>query len=117
MAPAYPRPWCDNRTARDSRVMDGAWPVNWDDQRRGDACAMCEGSGEDDKPGGLRIFDGEWCDAYLGRWPVRRGYAYVVWKGRHVAEPTELSADEARGFWREVTRVASAVERRYQPMK
>jgi diadenosine tetraphosphate (Ap4A) HIT family hydrolase len=42
---------------------------------------------------------------------------YVIWKGRHVAEPTELSPEEAHGYWSEVTRVAVAVERRYAPMK
>ena len=30
---------------------------------------------------------GPWADGYLGRYPVRPGYAYVIWKGRHVAEP------------------------------
>jgi hypothetical protein len=28
----------------------------------------------------------------------------VVWRGRHVAEPTELSDEEAVGYWREVLR-------------
>ena len=41
----------------------------------------------------------------------------MIWKGRHVAEPTELSTEEACGFWGEVALVASAVERRYQPVK
>ena len=54
---------------------------------------------------------------YLGRVPVRPGYCYVIWKGRHVAEPTELSPEESAGFWREVTAVAAAIERRYRPVK
>ena len=58
-----------------------------------------------------------WADGYLGRHPVRPGYAYVIWKGRHVAEPSELSAEEAAGFWSEVARVAAAVEDRYRPAK
>lgn len=78
---------------------------------------MCADAGADDKAGGVRIFDGNWTDAYLGRWPVRPGYCYVIWKGRHVTEPTELSVEESAGFWREVTLVASAIERRYQPAK
>jgi diadenosine tetraphosphate (Ap4A) HIT family hydrolase len=78
---------------------------------------MCADTGDDEKAGGVRILDGEWCDGYLGRWPVRRGYCYVIWKGRHVAEPTELSPEESSGFWREVTAVALAIERRYQPVK
>jgi diadenosine tetraphosphate (Ap4A) HIT family hydrolase len=78
---------------------------------------MCSDVGADERPAGVRILDGEWCDGYLGRWPVRPGYCYVIWKGRHVAEPTELSAEESFGFWREVTAVASAIERRYRPLK
>ncbi len=49
--------------------------------------------------------------------PVRPGYAYVIWKGRHVAEPTELSAEEAAGFWADVARVAGAVDAQYRPAK
>ena len=66
---------------------------------------MC-GPGADETPHGLRIFQGAWADGYIGRHPVRPGYAYVIWKGRHVAEPTELTAEETAGFWSEVARVA-----------
>ena len=40
-----------------------------------------------------------------------------IWKGRHVAEPTELSPDEAAGFWSDVARVAKAVDEQYRPAK
>jgi diadenosine tetraphosphate (Ap4A) HIT family hydrolase len=49
--------------------------------------------------------------------PVRRGYAFVIWRGRHVAEPTELSDEEAGAFWAEVAAAARALEARYEPMK
>jgi diadenosine tetraphosphate (Ap4A) HIT family hydrolase len=77
---------------------------------------MCEPGG-DETPFGVRVLEGRWSDAYLGRYPVRPGYAYVVWKGRHVAEPTELSDDEAAGFWGEVAHVARAVAARTRPVK
>ncbi len=77
---------------------------------------MC-GPGADETPHGLRVFEGTWADGYLGRYPVRPGYAYVIWKGRHVAEPTELSAGEAAGFWADVARVAGAVDAQYRPAK
>ena len=77
---------------------------------------MC-GPGADETPHGLRVFEGRWADGYLGRHPVRPGYAYVIWKGRHVAEPTELSAEEAAGFWSDVARVAGAVDEEYRPAK
>ena len=66
---------------------------------------MCEARDTDETPHGRRVLDGRWCDAYLGRYPLRPGYCFVVWKGRHVAEPTELSTEEAAGFWTEVDAV------------
>ncbi len=77
---------------------------------------MC-GGGADETPHGLRVFEGAWADGYIGRYPVRPGYAYVIWKGRHVAEPTELSSEETVGFWSDAARVAQAVEEQYQPAK
>ena len=46
-----------------------------------------------------------------------RGYAIVVWRGRHVAEPTELTDDEAATFWLEVLAAARAIEARFRPAK
>ena len=77
---------------------------------------MC-GPGAEETPDGLRVFEGTWADGYIGRYPVRPGYASVIWTGRHVAEPTELSADEAAGFWWDVARVAGAVDAQYRPAK
>ena len=58
-----------------------------------------------------------WADGYIGRHPVRPGYTFVIWTGRHVTEPSELSPEETAGFWSEVARVAEAVEAQYQPAK
>jgi diadenosine tetraphosphate (Ap4A) HIT family hydrolase len=93
-----------------------AWPENYTALRRGEGCPLC-GGGADETPHGARVFEGRWADGYLGRFPVRPGYAYVVWKGRHVTEPSELRADEAAGFWTEVAHVAAAVEECYRPAK
>ena len=41
----------------------------------------------------------------------------MKWRGRHVAEPTKLSADEATGYWLEVLRVARALESHLRPVK
>jgi diadenosine tetraphosphate (Ap4A) HIT family hydrolase len=78
---------------------------------------MCDDLDSDEKPHGVRILNGTWTDAYLGRFPVRPGYVYMIWKGRHVSEPTELTDEERTGFWSEVTLVAAAVENRYKPLK
>ena len=95
---------------------DCRWPDDFAAMRRGDGCPMCV-PGEDVTPHGVRVFAGVRADGYLGRYPVRPGYAYVIWKGRHVTEPWELSAEESAGFWSEVGRVAKAIEGRYRPAK
>lgn len=56
-------------------------------------------------------------DAYLSRMEEVRGYTVAFFRGRHVAEATELVDEESVGFWREVLRVQRAVEQRYAPMK
>jgi len=41
----------------------------------------------------------------------------VVWRGRHVVEPTELSEAEAAAYGREVLRVGRALEQVLAPVK
>ena len=84
---------------------------------RGEACPMCESGRVDETPHGIRFLDGERSDAYLGREGPARGYAYVIWRGRHVAEPTELTAAEAMGYWQDVLHAARAIERHFEPCK
>jgi diadenosine tetraphosphate (Ap4A) HIT family hydrolase len=99
--------------------MAFVWPPAFADLRQGIGCPLCTPPEveQDVTPHGAQFFTGEWSDAILSRYPVRPGYAYVVWKGRHVTEPDELTPDEAAGFWAEVSRVARAVEDRYRPTK
>ena len=93
-----------------------AWPPDFAALVRGEGCPMCE-PGADETPHGVRVLEGRWSDGYLGRYPVRPGYAYVIWKGRHIAEPSELSSEESAGFWDEVAQVARAVAERTRPVK
>jgi len=79
---------------------------------------MCTGGRAETAHGSTRIFAGRLSDAYLVRNDVgQRGYAVVIWRGRHVADPTELNADEAAGYFDEVLRVGRAIERHYRPIK
>jgi diadenosine tetraphosphate (Ap4A) HIT family hydrolase len=78
---------------------------------------MCAQGRPDETEFGARIFAGEVTDGYLQRRKVQRGYTVVVWRGRHVAEPTELSRDEAAQYWLEVLEVGRRLERHLQPVK
>ncbi len=78
---------------------------------------MCEQGRPDETPDGARIFAGDVADAYLQRADIQRGYSVVVWRGRHVAEPTELEPEEAAAYWLEVLRVGRALERHLEPVK
>jgi diadenosine tetraphosphate (Ap4A) HIT family hydrolase len=94
------------------------WPPDWDERRRGKDCPMCAEGRPDDNGFGLRVFSGTTCDAYLQRRDVgQRGYTIAIWRGRHVADPTELSADEASTYFAEVLRVARALETHLRPIK
>jgi diadenosine tetraphosphate (Ap4A) HIT family hydrolase len=53
----------------------------------------------------------------LRRASIQRGYTLVIWRGRHVTEPTESTDDEAAEYWRDVLTVARALIRRCQPIK
>ena len=93
------------------------WPAEFYALRRGEGCPMCAQGRPDETPWGDRIFAGEVSDAYLQRSDVQRGYTVVIWRGRHVAEPTELSDDEAGRFWGELLRVGRALEEHLAPVK
>ena len=78
---------------------------------------MCAEGRPEETRFGARIFAGEVSDAYLQRAAIQRGYTIVIWRGRHVAEPTELPAEEAARYWLEVVRVARALETHLRPVK
>ena len=78
---------------------------------------MCAQGRPDEDEHGIRIHAGRYSDAYLQRATWQPGYTVVAWRGRHVAEPTELDDEEACGYWREVLRVAAALQRHYRPVK
>jgi diadenosine tetraphosphate (Ap4A) HIT family hydrolase len=93
------------------------WPRNWAELIRGIGCEMCAAGRPDAGRYGIRIYEGTYSDAYLQRADVQRGYTLVIWRGRHVNEPTELDEAEAAGYWAEVLAVARALISVYEPLK
>jgi diadenosine tetraphosphate (Ap4A) HIT family hydrolase len=86
------------------------WPDSFYAMLRGEGCPMCEQGRPDETPYGIRIFAGEVTDAYLQRAAVQRGYTIVVWRGRHIAEPSKLEEDEAAAYWRELLHVGRGLQ-------
>jgi diadenosine tetraphosphate (Ap4A) HIT family hydrolase len=78
---------------------------------------MCAQGRPDETAYGARFFAGDVSDAYLQRADIQRGYTISIWRGRHVAEPTELDPEEASAYWYEVLRAAKALEDHLKPVK
>ena len=95
--------------------------MEWSEQfyawRAGDGCPSCADGRPDETPWGVRFFAGAVSDAYLVRADVQRGLSMVVWRGRHVVEPTELSDAEAATYGREVLAVGRALQDVFAPIK
>jgi diadenosine tetraphosphate (Ap4A) HIT family hydrolase len=93
------------------------WASDWDKRVTGTVCELCDEGRPEETRTGLRILAGPVADTYLMRRALVRGYAVVVWRGRHVVEPTELSAAEAARYGKDVLRVGLAIQRHFRPLK
>jgi diadenosine tetraphosphate (Ap4A) HIT family hydrolase len=94
-----------------------SWPKEFFALKAGEGCPMCASSGRDDTGYGVRFLHGRVADAYLQRAAIQRGYSIVIWAGRHIAEPTELTFDEAAAYWADVLDAGRAIERHFRPIK
>lgn len=97
--------------------MTAEWPPNWTDRVSGANCEMCRSTRNDEDQYGIRIHATEHSDAILQRASIQRGYTLVIWRGRHVVEPFELTSSEAANYWHDVLTVARALSTYYQPLK
>lgn len=95
--------------------MTRTWPQDWEARKRGENCPFCEQGRVESNAFGVRFFAGRVSDAYLQREGPARGYSIVVFRGRHVAEPTDMTQAELVAFWTEVRGVARIIERVYEP--
>jgi diadenosine tetraphosphate (Ap4A) HIT family hydrolase len=93
------------------------WPANWNERIDGTCCEMCESPRVDEDAYGIRIHETHCTDAILQRAAIQPGYTLVIWRGRHIVEPYELTAREATIYWRAVTTVAKALATFYRPLK
>ena len=89
--------------------MTRTWPEDWEARKRGEGCWFCK------KQLGAPFFSGSAGDAYLERHGIARGHAIVVFRVRHVADFTSLTAAEAAAYWGDVHAVARMIERVFMP--
>ena len=85
------------------------WPVDWESRKRGDSCHFCADLS-------ARSFhSGRVSEAILERNAIANGHAAVVFRGRHVADLTGLSANELADYWTDIQDVGRIIERLFQP--
>ena len=78
---------------------------------------MCAALGKGDNDFWVSVFTGEVAEVHLERRSRLPGYCIVVWRHGHVAEPTELDAEDAAAYWRDVLAVGRAIQHEFTPLK
>jgi len=78
---------------------------------------MCDTLGRGDNDFGILLVAGDYAEVHLQRRTRVAGYCAVIWRHGHVAEPTDLSPDDAGGYWGEVLAVGRAVGTLLNPIK
>jgi len=97
--------------------VSAEWSPHWNQLIKGIGCEMCDSDRLDEDKYGVRIHRTENTDAVLQRANIQRGYTIVIWRGRHVTEPFELTSAEASAYWLAVLKVAKALSEYYKPLK
>ena len=89
--------------------MTRTWPEDWDARKRGVGCWFCGNQL------GQPFYAGSVGDAHLERHAIARGHAIVIFRGRHVADFTSLTAAEVAAYWVDVHTVARMIEQVFAP--
>jgi diadenosine tetraphosphate (Ap4A) HIT family hydrolase len=92
-----------------------SWPEDWERHRAGLNCRACDDGRPDEDEYGVRYLCVDNADAYLQRVTPVPGYSTIVFRGRHVPDPTELAPEETVAFWSAVGVAARAIEAVFRP--
>lgn len=95
--------------------MTRTWPAGWEAMRAGEGCPACEQGRVEEDQWSVRYFAGAVSDAYLLRRPPQPGCSVVMFRGRHVPDPTELDAGELVAWWADLAVVARAITAVFRP--
>lgn len=93
------------------------WSTDWEDRVRGEGCPLCGEDLPEVGDWGARFLTGKYCRVVLQRKTPLPGYSVAVWNRGHVVEPTDLSSEEAVGYWLEVLIAGRAIKERFRPAK
>lgn len=99
------------------KIGPQGWPQDYEERKKGKGCWLCPTLGKGDNQHRVSVWEGEFGEYYLERRTTLPGYGTFIWNRGHVVEPTQLTDEEAVGYWRELLRVARAVEQAYKPIK
>ncbi|HVQ87776.1 MAG TPA: HIT family protein [Actinomycetes bacterium] len=110
-------PFATVSVAADYKSDWETWGPDWEGQKKGDGCPLCGLVGVQENDWGVRILNGSFIDGYLWKRGILPGYCVAIWKLGHTVEPTELTEDQAVGYWSEILKLGRAIETAYQPTK
>jgi hypothetical protein len=89
-------------------MAGGAWPADWGERRRGRDCPFCSSLGQGDNDFTVAVATRPFSEVRLERRSRLPGYCVVVWRFGHVAEPTELTGEQATGYFADVVATGRA---------
>jgi diadenosine tetraphosphate (Ap4A) HIT family hydrolase len=98
-------------------MSDRAWPADWPQRLAGVNCSMCASLGPADNEFVVGVAELPFSSVGLERRSKLPGYCVVIWRHGHVAEPMDLSPEDAAGYWQDVLDVAGAIRDEFQPLK
>ena len=93
------------------------WPDDWQQRVAGKDCSICSSLGLGDNDHTITVAELPFSEVWLERRSHLPGYCIVVWRFGHVAEPTELDAESATGYWRDVLAVSRVLQAEFRPVK
>lgn len=89
--------------------MKRTWPDDWDARKRGDSCHLCTNLT-------ARSFhSGRASEAILEQHAIANGHVAVIFRGRHVADFTNLSPQELADYSHDIQTVGRIIERVFHP--
>lgn len=92
-----------------------SWPEDCERRKAGLNCPGCGDGRPEEDENGVRYFSVDHADGYLQRVTPVSGYSIVVFRGRHLPDPTLLDPEETVAFWSAVAVAARAIEAVFGP--